>query len=153
MNQNKDSIPNKLVNEPVEGDISEFKPRYFTSTLLPTEVPNKNGVVWSREAISKAVEDYEKKVKDGRALCEMGENATEPFVNLDRVSHVVEEISYDGEKATCSIRTIDTPMGNILNTLLDKKLVKFSARGTGVTSDGVVKSFSIVDIGFHPKNG
>ena len=58
-----------------------------------------------------------------------------PIVQLENVSHLVTETSWDGENLVGEIEVLDTPKGQILGKLVDRDIkLGISSRGLGSTS-------------------
>jgi hypothetical protein len=64
-------------------------------------------------------------------------------INMDRISHVIKELSMNGVNAVGKAELLDTPMGQIAKTLAESGArYGVSSRGTGDVDDGGnVKNF------------
>jgi len=69
-------------------------------------------------------------------------------INLDRVSHIITDMSVDGSDGLGKLKIIDTPMGNIARSLLKAGAkLGVSSRGSGnVNESGKVSDFDIVTV-------
>jgi len=69
-------------------------------------------------------------------------------INLDRVSHIIEEMGMQGKDGHGKLKIIPTPTGNIVKTLLESGAkLGVSSRGSGnVGNDGGVSDFEIVTV-------
>jgi len=55
-----------------------------------------------------------------------------PTVNLDKVSHIIKELKVDGNNFVGKSKVLDTPMGNIVKSLIDEgACLGVSSRGMG----------------------
>lgn len=107
------------------------KNHYIHGIFMQAETPNRNGRFYSKQVMENAVNDYiQKKVKENRAYGELGHPAG-PQINLDRVSHMITELKFDGNNVMGKARLTDTPMGNIAAGLLK------SGANLGVSSRGM----------------
>ena len=69
-------------------------------------------------------------------------------INLDRVSHIITDMSVDEANGLGKLKIIDTPMGNIARALLKAGAkLGVSSRGSGnVDGSGKVSDFDIVTV-------
>lgn len=115
---------------------------------------NQNQRVYPVSEIKRAVSSVQKRLEDGLSVLGEADHPDDLQVNLDRVSHKIENMWMDGADGYGRLRLLPTPMGNICKTLLecDVKL-GVSSRGTGdVDGNGNVSKFEIqtVDIVANP---
>ena len=115
---------------------------------------NRNGRVYPKPIMEKAVGKYVKEqVSKKRAVGELN-HPEGPTVNLDKVSHLITELKFEGNDVVGKAQILDTPMGKIVKGLLDGGVqLGVSTRGMGslVNQNGamVVKDdfiLSTVDI-------
>ena len=94
--------------------------------------PNRNGRMYPREILESAVNKYvTEQVSKGRAVGELN-HPEGPTINLDKVSHKITELSWDGNNVVGKATILDTPMGKIVQGLLDGDVrVGVSSRGMG----------------------
>ena len=125
------------LNESIEylvENTSKGKNYYIEGNFLSSDVPNRNRRVYPRNVMEKAVENYKKEFVEGnRAMGELNHpTPSNPTINLDKVSHIVESLSFNGSNVVGKARVLSTPMGNILKTLIDENVkVGVSSRGLG----------------------
>ena len=95
------------------------------------------------DEISKAVDSVNEKLQGGFSVLGEADHPEELTVNLDRVSHMITEMWMDGKNGFGKLKIIPTPMGNIVQTLLDSGAkLGVSSRGSGnVTGEGKVSDF------------
>lgn len=95
---------------------------------------NQNHRMYPIRLLQREFENYEKPIKEGRALGELDhpDNST---VSLEKASHVVREQWWDGDTWMGRIEILSTPCGRILENLLESGVVVgISSRGVGSTS-------------------
>lgn len=121
---------------------------YLKGIMMQAELKNGNGRVYPLAEISKAVEEAQKRIKEGYSI--MGElNHPDTLsINLDRVSHIITEVSMDGNNAIGKLKLVNTPCGNIAKALIEGGVrLGVSSRGTGnVNESGHVADFSFTTV-------
>ena len=105
---------------------------YIEGIFMQSEKKNKNGRIYPKGILMKEIKKYNNNyVSKRRALGELG-HPEGPTVNLDRVSHIVEELWSDGDNILGRAKVMDTPMGKIVKNLIDEGVsVGVSSRGMG----------------------
>ena len=134
----------KLISEFVENDI-EFlitedkktgKKNYgIQGIFAQAETKNRNGRIYPMPVMEKALGKYNTdQVTKGRAVGELN-HPEGPTVNLDKVSHKINELKFDGNNIVGKASILNTPMGEVVKGLLDGE-VQFgvSTRGMGSLS-------------------
>jgi len=108
--------------------------------FLEAEIENKNGRVYSKDILVREVDDFVKnKIKMNRSMGEL-DHPENPQINLERVSHIIENLEMKDNVGYGSARIIDTPMGKIAKTLVDEGvIVGMSTRGVGSLDGKTVK--------------
>ena len=96
------------------------------------DMKNRNGRVYPKPIMEKAIGDYtEKQVSKGRAVGELN-HPEGPTVNLDKVSHKIESLKFEGNNVMGKATVLETPMGMIVQGLLDGGVqLGVSTRGMG----------------------
>jgi hypothetical protein len=94
--------------------------------------PNRNGRNYAMEVMKPAVDKYFKEqVKTGRAVGELN-HPDGPTVNLDKVSHRITDLRFEGNNVMGKALILDTPMGKVVKGLLDGGVqLGVSTRGMG----------------------
>ena len=122
---------------------------------MQAEQKNRNGRVYEKEILQAAVDKYVKEqVSQGRAVGELDHPAG-PQINLDKVSHKITKLKFEGNDVYGKASILNTPMGKIVEGLLDGGVkVGVSSRGMGtlenrkgamyVKSDFMLASVDIV---------
>ena len=106
---------------------------YFIEGIyMQSEQKNRNGRVYPKSIMEKAVHKYvTEQVKTKRAVGELN-HPDGPTVNLDKVSHLIESLDWDGNDVIGKARILETPMGQIVKGLLDGGVqLGVSTRGMG----------------------
>ena len=86
--------------------------------LQRSDVLNQNGRVYPKHILEREIRNYEKFIRENRALGEL-DHPTESIINLKNVSHIVREINMDdGGVVYGTIEILDTPSGKILKSLV-----------------------------------
>jgi hypothetical protein len=108
------------------------KTYYIEGIFMQATVKNRNGRVYPQNVLLKECKRYITEYVDkGRALGELN-HPTGPTVNLDRVSHIVKELSESGNSIVGKAKVLDTPMGRIVKNLIDEGAqLGVSTRGMG----------------------
>jgi hypothetical protein len=131
----------------VEGENGE-KSMFMEGIFVQGGVKNANQRVYPVSEIAKAVESVQKKISDGFPVLGECDHPPELTVNVDRVSHIIENMWMDGPNGFGKLKIVPTPMGNIIRTLIESgATLGVSSRGSGeVGSNGEVSNFEIVTV-------
>jgi hypothetical protein len=134
----------KLISEYAENKI-EFlitedkktgKKNYaIEGVFAQAETKNRNGRIYPMPVMEKALGKYNNdQVTKGRAVGELN-HPEGPTVNLDKVSHKITELKFQGNDIVGKASILNTPMGEVVKGLLDGE-VQFgvSTRGMGSLS-------------------
>lgn len=100
--------------------------------FMSAEQKNRNGRVYPRAVMESAVSKYVgEQVSKGRAVGELN-HPEGPTVNLDKVSHKIESLKWEGNDVVGKATILETPMGQIVKGLLDGGVkLGVSTRGMG----------------------
>ena len=100
--------------------------------FMSAEQKNRNGRIYPKEVLGKAVESYNTtQVVPGRAVGELN-HPEGPTVNLDKVSHKIESLNWQGNDVVGKATILETPMGQVVRGLLDGGVkLGVSTRGMG----------------------
>jgi len=123
---------NEEVNYISEMNESGKRDHYITGRFIVGEQQNKNGRMYPMPVLEKEVDRYLREVvKPKRAFGELNHPAG-PTINLDRVSHIIVELSRDGKCYNGKAKLTETPMGQIAKGLLESGgQLGVSTRGMG----------------------
>ncbi|RPF76129.1 MAG: primosomal protein [Rickettsiales bacterium TMED254] len=116
----------------VEEDKKGKKTYMIEGIFAQAERKNRNGRIYPKAIMEKAVGKYNKDfVSNGRAVGELN-HPSGPTINLDRVSHLVTEMNFQGNDVVGKAKILDTPNGTIAKQLLDGGVkLGVSTRGMG----------------------
>jgi len=107
--------------------------KYFIEGIFAqAELQNRNGRIYPKKVLEKAVDSYQPTIAARRALGELNHPA-HPNVNPERASHLIEKLEWDGNNVTGRAKILTSlPMGMIAKGLIDEG-VSFgvSTRGLG----------------------
>ena len=97
-----------------------------------TDKKNRNGRVYPKPIMEKAVKQYvDTQVSKNRAVGELN-HPEGPTVNLDKVSHLITDLQWEGNNVVGKASILDTPNGQIVKGLLDGGVkLGVSTRGMG----------------------
>ena len=138
----------KMVVEKRDRESGDGKDLYMKGIFIQGGVKNQNDRVYPIQEIGKAVETINERLQEGQTVLGEADHPEELTVNLDRVSHIVQEMWMDGPNGYGKLKIIPTPMGNIISTLLESGAkLGVSSRGSGnVNESGQVSDFDIVTV-------
>ena len=128
--------------------LNDGKNLFLKGCFIQGDVRNFNERVYPVNEISNAVMTVMEQIKkDGGVIGEC-DHPEELTVNLDRVSHMITEMSMDGPNGVGKLKILPTPCGNIVKTLIENGVkLGVSSRGSGnVDDNGYVSDFEIVTI-------
>ena len=99
--------------------------------LATCEVKNGNGRYYARDLWEREMKKYKDLIKERRSLGEL-DHPESQVINLQNVSHLVTDYSWDGDNIMGTIEILPTPTGNILKELIKNGVtVGVSSRGMG----------------------
>lgn len=112
--------------------------KYFIEGIFAqAELKNRNGRIYPKKVLERAVEAYQPMIKDRRALGELNHPQARPNVDPERASHLIERLVWEGNNVMGRARILTSlPMGKIAKGLIDEG-VKFgvSTRGMGSVTE------------------
>ena len=131
----------KLISEYTEQDIQctiteakDGKGKMYTieGVFAQAEQKNRNGRVYPKAIMESAVNKYvQEQVSTNRAVGELN-HPDGPTVNLDKVSHRITDLQFEGNNVMGKAQILDTPMGQIVKGLLEGGVqLGVSTRGMG----------------------
>ena len=99
------------------------------------EKKNRNGRIYPMPIMEKALNKYDtEQVQKGRAVGELN-HPEGPTVNLDKVSHKINKLEFQGNDIVGEASILETPMGQVVKGLLDGGVTfGVSTRGMGSLS-------------------
>ena len=109
----------------------------FPAKLQEAGVKNGNNRMYTEEVLKREIENYQKLVRENRALGEC-DHPDDSVINLKNASHMVNRIWWDGNNVLGTIKVLKTPAGNILRGLYESGvLFGFSSRAMGSLKESV----------------
>ena len=162
----------KLITEYVENNLEVIaeqkkngeKNYFIEGVFMQSNKKNRNGRVYEKATLENAVEKYvTEQVKTGRAVGELN-HPEGPTVHLDKVSHKIEDLHWQGSDVIGKASILKTPMGKIVEGLLEGGVkLGVSSRGMGslvskngaqyVGDDFMLSTIDIVQDPSAPKIG
>jgi len=104
---------------------------YLTGILQKADTKNGNGRVYPESVLRREMNNYEKLVKENRAIGEL-DHPDDSVINLKNASHMVTDIWWDDNTVMGKVKLLTTPSGNILKSLIDSGCkLGISSRGLG----------------------
>jgi len=112
-------------------------PLMMKGILQKAETLNQNGRVYPRVILEREIRNYQKFIKENRALGEL-DHPDSSVVELKNASHIIREARMEGNIVYGTVEILNTPSGKILQSLVESGVtLGISSRGVGSTkSDG-----------------
>ena len=110
---------------------------------------NANERIYPGHEIRRAVDTVNEQIKVGHSVLGEVDHTDDLKINLDRVSHMIEKMWYEGSTGYGKLKLLPTPMGQLVMTMLDAGVkLGVSSRGSGNVDDrtGHVSDFEIVTV-------
>ena len=127
--------------QPLELDVKSIKENreanggkiILRGIMQRADAVNQNGRIYPRSVLEREVENYQKFIRERRALGEL-DHPTASVVNLQNASHLVTEVRWEGDAVMGVIELLSTPMGKIAQSLVEDGVkLGISSRGVGST--------------------
>ena len=107
----------------------------LSAKLQEADVQNGNGRVYPHRVLMREMKNYQKLVKEQRALGEL-DHPDDSVINLRNASHLVTEVWWDNKNVMGKVRVLETPSGQILKSLVESGVkLGISSRGMGSVSE------------------
>ena len=101
--------------------------------LQKCDTLNQNGRVYPKSILEREMINYQKFIKENRALGEC-DHPDSSVVELKNVSHIVREAHLEGDSVVGHVELLNTPAGQILQSLVESGVtLGISSRGVGST--------------------
>tara|TARA_Y100000592_G_scaffold64149_1_gene99958 strand:+ start:637 stop:1233 length:597 start_codon:yes stop_codon:yes gene_type:complete len=112
-------------------------PLIMKGILQKAETLNQNGRVYPRVILEREIRNYQKFIKENRALGEL-DHPDSSVVELKNSSHIIREARMEGNIVYGTVEILNTPSGKILQSLVESGVtLGISSRGVGSTkTDG-----------------
>ena len=100
--------------------------------FMQADKKNRNGRIYPKAVLENAVNKYDsEQVSKGRAVGELN-HPEGPTINLDKVSHKITELNWQGNNVVGKATVLNTPMGQIVQGLMEGGVqLAVSSRGMG----------------------
>jgi len=120
-----------------EATKSGGKNYFIEGIFMQANKKNRNGRIYPTEVLQKEAKRYTTEfIKKKRAFGELG-HPDGPTVNLERVSHMIEELEEVDQNFMGRAKILDTPYGKIVKNLIDEGAqLGVSSRGMGSLKPG-----------------
>lgn len=105
---NPNDTRNSLVIKESYGQLDHSKPFVFYATLQKYGVPNRNGRVYPEKILKREAEKYKEMINRGMAISELN-HPESSLIDLDRVSHSITDIWWEGNVLMGKIQLLTTP--------------------------------------------
>jgi len=136
-----------LLEEAADG--SGQKTMKLKGICIEGGVRNANERVYPVSEIANAVDTINEQIKTGHSVLGEVDHPDDLKINLDRVSHMIENMWMDGPAGMGTLKILPTPMGELVKTMLTSGVkLGVSSRGSGNVNDanGHVSDFEIVTV-------
>lgn len=129
----------KLIAEYIDSDLEVIEEKVngkkslaIEGVFMQADQKNRNGRIYEKGILEAAVNKYvTEQVKTGRAVGELN-HPDGPTINLDKVSHKITDLKWEGSNVVGKASILDTPMGQIVKGLLEGGVkLGVSSRGMG----------------------
>jgi len=101
--------------------------------LQKSDTLNQNGRIYPRSILEREVKNYQKFIRENRALGEC-DHPDSSVVELKNTSHIVREAYMKDDVCYGSVELLNTPAGKILQSLVESGVtLGISSRGVGTT--------------------
>lgn len=123
---------------------------YMKGICIQGGVRNANQRVYPVNEIGRAVKTLNDQITGGYSVLGEVDHPEGLNINLDRVSHMINEMWMDDANGYGKLKILPTPMGNLVKTMLESGVkLGVSSRGSGnVSEDGsnTVSDFEIITV-------
>lgn len=124
------------------------KSLHLNGICIQGDIRNANQRVYSSQEIGKAVKTLNEQITGGYSVLGEVDHPEDLKINLDRVSHMITKMWMDGPNGYGKLKIIPTPMGQVIQTMLESGVkLGVSSRGSGEVDDsGKVRDFEIITV-------
>lgn len=112
------------------------------------DVQNKNGRIYPKDEIERAVADMKQRISDLGPILGECDHPDNLQISLDRVSHLIKDVWMEGANGHAKFEVLPMGLGEIITGLVRHGAkIGVSSRGSGsVDGNGKVSDFEIVTI-------
>lgn len=121
---------------------------YMKGIFIQAEQRNLNERVYPLYEISNAVQQVNERIIQGDSVLGECDHPDTLTVNLDNVSHIITEMTMQGNDGIGTLKLLPTPKGQIIRSMIEAGVkLGVSSRGSGnVDHRGMVSDFEIVTV-------
>jgi hypothetical protein len=120
----------EMINESIQKNDGKIM---LKGVLQKCDTLNQNGRIYPRSILQRELMNYQKFIKENRALGEC-DHPDSSVVELKNVSHIVRDARLEGDNVVGVIELLSTPSGEILKSLIRSGVtLGISSRGVGST--------------------
>jgi hypothetical protein len=124
-----------LLTEDEKRMVREDGAMFLTGVMQRADAQNGNGRIYPRSILEREMGNYQKLIKERRALVEL-DHPDQAVINLANASHLVVESWWDGNDVMGKIQLLETPSGKILRSLVESGVtLGISSRGMGSVTE------------------
>jgi hypothetical protein len=110
---------------------NDKKSHYISGVFMQADTANRNGRTYPKGIMESELKKYQNSILEKRALGELG-HPQNPSLNLDKVSHLITNLKFEGNDIIGKAKILNTPMGNIAQNFLEEGVkLGVSSRGVG----------------------
>jgi len=120
----------------------------ITQTIAQAGTPNKNGRIYPKEVLQKAIDDF----KEGEMFGRIGMQGDTLPVAFSEVSHIIDSLKLTGDdNFEAEITVLDTPNGKLLSEMMKSGDIVFRmcGMGDGQKNDDdimVIEDFDLISV-------
>ena len=119
----------------------------LSGVIQRSDARNGNGRIYPHTILEREMKRYKSLVEQRMALGEL-DHPEHSMIALDKVSHLVTEVWWNGKDVMGKIEVLNTPKGKILQELVNANVkIGISSRGTGSVRE--VRGDTIVEEDFN----
>jgi len=100
-------VNNKYIMESKQ-TMDHSKPFEFYAVLQKFNTPNRNGRIYPEKILKREADNYKKMIEKGTSLSELN-HPESSLIDLDRVSHIITEIWWDGPVLMGKLKLLTSP--------------------------------------------
>ena len=137
-------MANMIVEQSQDG-----KDLYMKGICIQGGVKNANERVYPVIEIESAVQNLNEQVTGVYSVLGEVDHPDDLKINLDRVSHMIENMWMDGPNGCGKLKILPTPMGQLVKTMLESGVkLGVSSRGSGNVNEdsGQVSDFEMITV-------
>jgi hypothetical protein len=139
----------KMVVETTENSMGG-KDLFLKGICIQGGVRNANQRVYPVNEIGRAVKTLNDQISGGYSVLGEVDHPEGLNINLDRVSHMIEQMWMDDANGYGKLKILPTPMGQLVQTMISSGVkLGVSSRGSGNVSEdgsGTVSDFEIITV-------